>query len=615
MKKKSLLVLLVLCSGLLLPLNGQAENSFGIDNIETILEDNMLNEVSNRYASVILSFLPEEATRFGYNSADDKLNIRTPQHSKQTLLAFQTVQNSFDKINEKRLSPAKKTERIMLQNALDSSMLLEEQKQHLQNPLYYTQALDSVHDLFIKQLSSPLRQRLNLLSRLAALPEVADQAEKNLSSIDPVLAQRAMEKAYYAFLSLNEWNQYLLEGAADNDAKLQITHITQNAKGATKRLFERFRILSQQASTADFRLGSEDYFNWLRRHYQLDQKPAALLKKLDGNLQQAQNNLTQALEPFTQPVEEEEIVLTDENGQPVSQPVPAAKKQKKSAPIRNAQDFYAAAKTFMKAEADPDPLTTLQNDAQGALLFFTENRVLPSKNITFRIAKLPQYYILSTPYLFVPPFGNQLTPKSDFYLRIPAGNALNQQTLFDQDFNTPTRKLMISGQLVPGRYYQEESMLAAPLMRRLYPSASLANGWESYAKRLAKKYGYLDTNEDLLVLAWDEYRHALAAWMDVLLHTQQYSYDEAMEFLTQTHGLEQTQAENMLRDIAENPGEAVSYFIGLEALENAHKKYSKKFGKKFDEADFHAKLFRIGHIPPNLLDKELARLYKQDKKK
>ena len=88
-----------------------------------------------------------------------------------------------------------------------------------------------------------------------------------------------------------------------------------------------------------------------------------------------------------------------------------------------------------------------------------------------------------------------------------------------------------------------------------------------------------------------------------------------MEFLTQTHGLEQTQAENMLRDIAANPGEAVSYFIGLEALENAHKKYSKKFGKKFDEADFHAKLFRIGHVPPNLLDKELARLYKQDKKK
>ena len=167
--------------------------------------------------------------------------------------------------------------------------------------------------------------------------------------------------------------------------------------------------------------------------------------------------------------------------------------------------------------------------------------------------------------------------------------------------------LMADGQYVEEE--QEENDMDAEMRIRKI------NGWEAYAKRLAQRRGYLDTNEDILMLAWDEYLHALAAYTDAMLHTQQFSYDEALDFLTQTHGMEKAQAESMIRDIAAKPGEAVSYLIGLEALENAYRKYSKKFGKKFNEADFHAKLFRIGNIPPSLLDKELARLYKQDKKK
>lgn len=618
MRTNRLLELFVLYTVLLLPVCGRTQETFNIGDIETILEDNMLNEVSNRYLSVISSLLPEEATRLGYNSGDDKLNLRTPQQHTKTVDALLSVHKSLEKVDEKKLSAAKKTERQMMLSALNTAILQKKQEQNLQNPLYYTQALDAVHDLLTKQLSSPLRQKLDLLARLSALPTVAEEAETNLTTVNPVLAQRAMEKAYYAFLSLNEWNQLLLEGVTDTETRTQVTHITQEAKKATKKLFDLFRRLSQQPTEQDFRLGQNDYFTWLQQHYQVTQKPALLLGKLNKNLQRSQTGLTQALDPFLLTAEEtNEVTVVDENNPTSTEPLRETTKRLKSrsGQLRNAQDFYAAAKTFMMAKVDPEPLETLRKDAQAALFFFIDEGVLPAKNITFHIAQLPQYYVLSTPYLFVPPFANQLTPRSDFFLRVPTGNALNQQTLFDQDFNTPTRKLMISGQLVPGRYYQAESSTQAPLLRRLYPSASLINGWEAYAKRLAQKHNYLNTEEDLLVLAWDEYLHALAAYTDAQLHTQQFSYEDALEFLTQTHGLDQTQAETMLRDIAANPGEAVSYFIGLEALENAYRKYSKKFGKKFDEADFHARLFRLGNVPPAYLDKELARSYKQDKKK
>ena len=213
----------------------------------------------------------------------------------------------------------------------------------------------------------------------------------------------------------------------------------------------------------------------------------------------------------------------------------------------------------------------------------------------------------------MPPFGNQLSPKADFFWRVPTGNERAQQEQFDQDFNVPARKVMISSQLVPGRYYQAQATLGNSQIRRLYPSVSLLNGWSAYAKRLAKKAGYLSTEEELAYLAWDEYLQTLAAYTDAKLHTQQFTYADALDFLIQTHGLNQEQAERIVKDCAARPGEAISYLAGLDALENAYRKYSKKSGRKFNEEDFYAKLFQIGNVPPDRLDKELSRLYKKKK--
>ena len=125
MKINNILALVVLSGGLFVPGPLCAQNAFDIDNIETILEDNMLNDVANRYSSVIFSFLPEEATRLGYSSADTKLDARTVEQHEQALDAFKAVERNLDKIEEKRLSPQKKTELLMLREALNASIAQE----------------------------------------------------------------------------------------------------------------------------------------------------------------------------------------------------------------------------------------------------------------------------------------------------------------------------------------------------------------------------------------------------------------------------------------------------------------------------------------------------------
>ena len=595
-----------------------AQSSSDFGNIDMLLTDNVLNETANRYSSVLLSFQPEYATQLGFTSSNDKLTSRSSQQSAQTLTALQSVQESLKQINKNHLSPSKQVDYELLRQALDNSVRQEEQNRFSQDPLYYTESLDAIYDLILNPALPILRKQRDLTARLNMLPAVAEQAEKNLTEVSPFLAQLAMEKAYYAYLSADEWKQVLVQThALDQDVLNRVNTVVYNAKQAVRKMFDHFKQLSQQESYRDFRLGQQNYFQLLQMRYQWkEQKTAKFLEGLNKQVDAAQKALTQALEPFLEQADAQEVTVVDEKNAAQTQPITPAKpkakkkKSKKLAP-RNAQDFYAAAKPFMTAEMVENPLEILTQEAQDAQQFLIEKGTLPHTTGTFSIAELPQYYAYTEPYIFVAPFGSGNKPL--FLWRVPTGNQTTRQDLFNQDFNLPTRKLVISQELVPGKYYQTQQSAATSLIRKLYPNQSLQNGWVSYAKRLAHQKGYLGLDEDLLFLTWDEYQQALAAWVDAKLHTRQYSYNDAMTYLTQTHGLTEEHATRMLKQIATHPGKAVSYQIGLTALENAHRNFSKKYGKKFNEADFNAKLFQVGNVPPDLLEKELQRLYKCDK--
>lgn len=601
----------ILCAGLCLFSNAFAQVSFDFENIDTMLTDNLLDEATNRYSSVILSFQPEQATRLGFGTANDKLTLRTPQQTSQMLTVLHSVRESLKSIDEKQLSEAKRADYHLLLDAINMTIWQEEQGRFRNDPLYYTQSLDAIYDLITKPITSPKRQRMDLAARLAQLPQVAEQAQKNVTAPAPFLAQLAMEKSYYAYLSADEWEAALQPDPTDPDAINQTKRLVYNAKQAVKTMFDHFKQLSQQNSAQDFRLGKDNYFFVLKNKYQWPgKKPNKLFRELEKNVLLSQMILTEALNPFLQPEESDEVTVVD--GLEAKTEKPAHSRKNKEIQPRNAQDFYAASTPLMTAEIDNAPLQTLAKDAQEALTFLTMQGALPKKAMLFNVESMPQFYAYNYAYLFQPPFGDQLDPKPEFLLRIPTGNKRTQQEQFNQDFNAPTRKMMISTELVPGRYLQAQNTLANSAVRRLYPSLSMANGWAVYAQQIAKDNGYLSLDEELLFLAWDNYLRALAAWTDANLHTRQYSYAEAMDFLTQAHGLQEKQAENMLKQIAANPGEAVSYQIGLNALNAAHEKFSKKQGKKFNEADFNAKLFQIGNVPPDRLEKELTRLYKRD---
>lgn len=622
--KKTLFLLLF---ALALPLGTgsvSAADFSSFDDIDAMMEDNALTSAANRYGAVILTFYPERATRLGYESANNKLDQRTKERDAQALAALQMVQESLNEVNRAKLSPAKRTDYDMLQAAIRLDARNLQNGQTANNPLYYTQALDAVYDLALKKLTVSDQQDKDLTARAQAIAATAKQAQSNLTDPSPFLSQLATEKAYYAYLAYDELADRMSANVQDDVSIAQVASDARAAKKNIKELFETFKKLAQETNTRDFRLGAEDYDFLLSNKYFITDKK--LGKTLDKNFKNAQKELKKALEPFAgasaADLDDQMVVISDLNAAPTLEAAPEEapktepKKAKKGEEIPpSAQDFYAVSRTLQTAAQDNrNLLTEFAQDASDVYRLLVQNGFLPS-GLTTRVAirEMPSYFAYTQSDFFLPPFGSQTTPSYDFFLRLPSGNALNKKAMLARDFNEPTRKLILTSQLIPGRYFQAALGKNVSALRLSYPVPTLQNGWSVYAQHLAKEAGYIVTDQELLYLAWADYNRALAALLDYKLHTKNFSYADALNFLTQENGFDQDQAETLLKNIAAQPGEAVSYIAGYRAIEAVRAKYQKKLGKKFSPADFHAKLLSLGAVPPSALESEMENAYQREK--
>ncbi len=587
-------------------------DKFPDEDASTILENNSFKEITTRYSSVITFFVPEEATRLGFSLGNNAVNDRSSQTDAQFLQVFRSILDSLEQIDTKKLSHEKQIEYELMKDTLVSKIWQLEQNRASFDPLYYTQALDSVYDLMLlPSKSDDRKQRTDLLGRVNALPKVIKQAKENLKNVSPLLARLAMEKAYFAYLSFDEVATRITEGEAlSNDARdsVETEQVIARAKASIREMFDFFKSISQAESTAnnDWRMGNKNYARQLKDTYQIAAAPAEVGAELETRFEQAQHDLFDALQPFELSAEDDSVVLVDGTNQmPQIQPVAASKKGKGTpakpvyvAPTAN--QFYGVAKQLQTPYQEDTLLSSISNEAAGLMADWVRKDVLP-QSLTLSIEPLTSYFSYLNEYLFNPAYAT-------FLLRLPTGNQLAKDEIMQRQFNGPATKLLISQEIVPGHYYQ--TLLPTSRVRRLLGSPTLANGWKFYSLQVAEEQGYIITDEERLFAAWQRFVYTLAALMDYRLHNRDFTYDQAFTFLTQVTGLGDEEAAKMIYAIAQNPAQAVSYVWGNKLWTEAAAPYVKKFNNPQKVTDL---LLQVGNVSPRTLSKELKFLVKQKK--
>ena len=607
---KNTLSAALLCLCTVLPAAAQQDPFAVFNDIDDMMQDNVLMDAANRHASAVLTFLPERATLIGFSSANSQLNTRNSAQEQAVKTALEGIKTSMAELDLSEFSPSKEADFNVLQARINYDLWSLSRNRLALDPLYYTQALDSVYSLMLKRLSAPVAQNAALAQRASSLGVTSKEAKNNLKNPSAFLAQLAMERAYYAYLSFDDLVSQLNTTAEDKISRQEAASTANQARRDVKDMFDYFKTLSKAEDTPDFRLGEEDYRFVLQNKYFINTKTEKLRKTLTRQFKQARENLYFALEPFTAAQDPETVTV--EGNAPVAKKKNKKKKIAKNQPLPTAANFYAVrGRLALDVPANINLLASIKNQAQNWETDLVQKKVLPKNNVSFNIKPMPAYFAYLTPYLFVPPYGTQNQPTFDFFVRMPSGNKISRAEMLEKDFNEPARKLMIAGQLVPGLYYKSVYGQDASPIRKRYPVPTLANGWSVYAQHLAAENGLIITDMDLLFLAWEDYRRVVAALVDLNLQTRQFSYADAMTFLMQANGFNQEEAKSIIKASVLNPGQAVSYMVGFDTLNALHKKYQKKYGKHFDEADFHAKIMAIGDVAPDILEEELAAAYKK----
>ena len=597
--KKILAVLLMMLG--ILPVFAESD---GLSDIDEILSDNAFRNASNRYTSMLLYFFPEQTTRMGMVLGNSQLNVRTPQQETQATQALRAVTTDLDFVEKEALNKSRQIDLDLFLRSLQAQQDALASNRLANDPLYYASVFDSIFDLYLRPGDNTRQRNNDALARLNILPAVAEQAKQNLTNVSPFRAQLAMEKAYHALLSFDDVADGMIASALDEFATNDLKAKTGAAKKAINDMFELFKTLSQQDTAVDSRMGPEKFKQYLKQNYQIDTNSTTLSRLLNDYLEDTRYYLWQALLPFNQ----EEITVVGEDGEATTQP-----EQKKKAPVYTppmAAQFYQIAQNYFPLPESEDVLSLLAAEVSTLAEYFYQGNVVYPLKEALVIKQLPNYYAYSVPTLSIPADGF-----SAFFVRLPSGNALAKEEALKKDFNTPQRKVMLSKQIFPGMYYQDKHANEWTKERNLYFSPTLRNGWGSFATDIAQEYGLFATPEELLAVTWDRYLDTIKAIVDYRLQNKEYDYADALNFLVNEQGFTVPQAEEIIRQVVAQPGEALSTIVGRDAIVRVYDKYICKVNDNFTHADLINLFMKVGNVPPADLAAEVNREYKAFKKK
>ena len=157
---------------------------------------------------------------------------------------------------------------------------------------------------------------------------------------------------------------------------------------------------------------------------------------------------------------------------------------------------------------------------------------------------------------------------------------------------------------IPGHHFQMtiSQHLELPTIRRANEFLAYVEGWALYAERLAWELGFYagDPEGDLGRLQMEAFRAARLV-VDTGIHTRQWSFDQAVDFMVENTGRQRASVQAEVSRYISIPGQALSYYIGYQHILELRQQMSTAQGEAFDLRQFHNLILGNGAMPLDLL--------------
>jgi uncharacterized protein (DUF885 family) len=163
---------------------------------------------------------------------------------------------------------------------------------------------------------------------------------------------------------------------------------------------------------------------------------------------------------------------------------------------------------------------------------------------------------------------------------------------------------------VPGHHLQitiQQSLTGLPEFRKHGGNSAYTEGWGLYAEELGKEIGfYQDPGSDYGRLRSELFR-AVRLVVDTGIHDMGWSRDQVVEYMRNSHSVDEPTIQSETDRYISSPGQACSYKLGQLKIRELRERAKEKLGARFDLKTFHDEILSGGALPLDLLDARVNR--------
>ena len=166
---------------------------------------------------------------------------------------------------------------------------------------------------------------------------------------------------------------------------------------------------------------------------------------------------------------------------------------------------------------------------------------------------------------------------------------------------------------VPGHHLQisiQQSLTDLPEFRKHGGNSAYTEGWGLYAEELGKEIGfYQDPGSDYGRLRSELFR-AVRLVVDTGIHDMGWSRDQVVEYMRNSHAVDEPTIQAETDRYISGPGQACSYKLGQLKIRELRERAKQQLGPRFDLKTFHDEILSGGALPLDVLDARVNRWIK-----
>jgi uncharacterized protein (DUF885 family) len=542
-------------------------------------ESEKFDKLSSDFLKGYFLVNPISATSIGVHDYDNMLDDMSQSAIDAEAKRLRLFKEQFAAVNLKGLSKDKNIDcRILLENIDESLFGLEELKDYEWNPMVYTGAIGNSIASLINQEFAPLDQRLkNAIERSKQVPKFLEQAKTNLKNAPKLHVETAIKQNQG---NIGMFKDDLVKAASTASPELQGEVKTASATAIAA--LEDFGTWLQNdllpRATKDTRLGKQLYDKKLTFALKSNLTPDDVLSRAVSEKERVHEEMYKLAAPLYKEYYGEEAGGKD-----------------KLIVIKSVFDKIVL--DHCKKEEVMDVIKGMMPEIEKFIVQKDLLTLDPTQPLVIR--ETPEYERGVAVASLESPGPLEKNLKSFYNVTpIPAEWTPEQVESYLREYNNWSLRDLSMHEGIPGHYVQLYYSNRYPsVIRSVYGSGSMVEGWAVYAERMMVEQGFMndDPKMKLINLKW-YIRAVLNSIIDQRIQAYGMTEKEMMDLLTKEGFQEEREAAGKWRRANLTSAQLSTYFVGFQEIWDLRDGYKKKMGDKFSLKNFHETFMSYGSL-------------------